>query len=137
MKELKICTKCHKEKLISEFYKDKQKSSGYRPDCKECNIKTSTNWQKNNRDKHHGYEMKRKYGMKHTQYSEMLKAQNNKCAICNKEVSEFKTRFHVDHNHTTGKIRELLCVNCNHGIGSFMEDKNLLEKAIKYLEKWN
>lgn len=133
--EEKVCTKCGKKKSIDDFFKDKQKKSGRRPDCKECNTKVSTNWTKNNKDKHHGYEIKHKYGITVKEYEDMLLKQNNSCAICNSHISLFKSRFHIDHCHTTGKIRGLLCVNCNHGIGTFMDNINLLENAIKYLKK--
>jgi len=43
--------------------------------------------------------------------------------------------IHVDHNHTTGIVRGILCSKCNQGIGLFMENKNILKSAIEYLEK--
>ena len=131
----KICTKCGELKPLTEFYKDKQKPTGYRPDCKKCNIKQCTEWNKKNKAKHYGYDIKRKYGITLAEYEALLKSQNEKCAICDKHISEFKTRFHVDHCHTSGKVRSLLCVNCNHGIGAFFEDLKLLEKAAEYIKK--
>jgi hypothetical protein len=65
----------------------------------------------------------------------MLLNQNNKCAICGRDKSEFKKRFAVDHNHKTGEIRGLLCVNCNHGLGTFKDNTIFLNNAIKYLNK--
>jgi hypothetical protein len=131
----KTCTKCGCTKPIEEFYKDKQKPDGHRPDCKACNNETSHGWVKKNRDKHFGYELKRKYGITYADYQKMLVDQKGKCAICGRDHSEFQKRFHVDHNHATGKVRALLCVNCNHGIGAFMENKELLKKAVQYLER--
>ena len=42
----------------------------------------------------------------------------------------------IDHDHKTGKIRGLLCQNCNVSIGKFKEDINIMQKAIDYLKKW-
>ena len=79
--------------------------------------------------------LKRCYGIKKIDYDNILKKQNNRCAICNKNNSEFKRTFAVDHNHKTKKIRGLLCINCNIGIGKFKDNIKLLKKAIKYLNK--
>ena len=133
--EEKICTKCGISKPISEFYKDKQKPTGYRPDCKSCNKKQCANWAKNNKERHYGYDIKRKYGINLAQYKQLLESQKNRCAICGKHEYEFKTRFHVDHSHQTGEVRALLCVNCNHGVGAFFEDTKLLQKALNYIKK--
>jgi len=45
------------------------------------------------------------------------------------------TTLAVDHNHDTGKVRELLCNTCNNGLGCFKDDPKLLQSAIKYLNK--
>lgn len=80
-------------------------------------------------DKHH---LKRKYGITEERYNEMVVAQNNVCAICGKPSER---RLDVDHNHTTGQVRELLCGRCNKGLGLFNDDPELLGKVILYLTK--
>jgi hypothetical protein len=80
------------------------------------------------------YHVKRKYGVTEEQYDQMLVSQNGRCAICDKPFVDSKQV--VDHNHATGKVRQLLCNLCNVGLGSFHDDKTLLEKAITYLKKW-
>lgn len=77
-------------------------------------------------------QLKRKYGLTAEQWHEMHDKQKGCCAIC-KEVFEF--RVHVDHCHDTGKVRSLLCFNCNGGLGNFKDNSNLLTAAIKYLEE--
>ena len=62
----------------------------------------------------------------------MLNAQNNKCLICHTEFKTMKSTY-IDHNHITGKVRGLLCVKCNSGIGYLNDDINLLKEAINYL----
>ena len=57
------------------------------------------------------------------------------CAICQRpEVG--KKRLSLDHNHTTGKIRGLLCGKCNTGLGNFRDDPKLLQNAIEYLQSY-
>lgn len=54
-----------------------------------------------------------KYGINYAYYESRLKEQNNRCALCNKHKSNFSKRMHLDHNHTTGKVRAILCYYCN------------------------
>ena len=81
-------------------------------------------------------DMKGKYGMTLDDYDRILKSQNNRCAICNnKSVGNKRQKnLSVDHCHTTGKVRGLLCQWCNSGIGYMKDDIELLEKAIDYLK---
>lgn len=80
--------------------------------------------------------LKKTYGLTLDTYSELLSAQNNVCAICNKANASGRS-LHVDHNHSTGKIRELLCNSCNSAIGYAKEDISVLERIILYLKKHN
>ena len=75
-----------------------------------------------------------RYGITYGQYEEMLKSQEGVCAICGKD-NKHKTqrRLHVDHDHKTGKVRELLCIRCNTVIGNCKENIEILKKMIKYL----
>ena len=86
-----------------------------------------------------GRNLKHKYGISLEEYKEMLTNQGGKCAIC--EVTENNTtgdrkdwNFAVDHDHKTGKVRGLLCNNCNRALGLFKDSANLLGEAKKYLE---
>lgn len=65
----------------------------------------------------------------------MLKTQGGRCAICPKKVSLDGKALSVDHCHTSGKIRGLLCSECNRGIGYFTDNPELLEAAAAYLKK--
>lgn len=77
----------------------------------------------------------KKYGITVDEYMEMYMAQDGKCAICGAEVGNAEgDRLYVDHNHRTGKVRGILCSNCNLGIGKFFDNIELLRKAIQYLE---
>lgn len=72
----------------------------------------------------------RSYGLTPEQFEAMASSQNYVCAIC----GDYDPKgLHIDHCHATGRIRGLLCVNCNTGIGSFKDDHRRLERAIAYL----
>lgn len=73
-------------------------------------------------------------GMTYDLYEDMLKNQDNKCAICKLEHSNLK-KLHVDHCHKTGKVRGLLCNNCNNGLGKLGDSVENLELAIQYLKQ--
>jgi len=77
----------------------------------------------------------RRYGLAPDQYDELLSKQNGRCAICDGPPNgKGGLYFHVDHCHTSGEVRGLLCHYCNTAIGSFRDDPALLRRAIAYLE---
>jgi hypothetical protein len=77
-----------------------------------------------------------KYGITHQQYMEMWEKQKGLCPICHHpERCKRRKWLAVDHDHSTGKIRALLCDKCNLGIGHFKDDIALLESAISYIKE--
>ena len=78
------------------------------------------------------YSRKKKYGITVDQLGEMLKLQDGKCSICKITLDEV---FYVDHCHKTGKVRGVLCQDCNMGIGRLKDDPAILRSAISYLEQ--
>ena len=76
--------------------------------------------------------LKRAYNVTLEEYEKKLKEQNYCCAICNRHQSKFKRKLAVDHDHKTGKVRDLLCAGCNVDV-SVVEDR--LEILLKYLNK--
>lgn len=77
-----------------------------------------------------GYQLKKQYGLSLEDFLALQEYQNSSCAICGKVT----TKLYVDHCHTTGKVRGLLCMNCNTGLGHFKDNQTFLAKAIEYLE---
>ncbi len=81
----------------------------------------------------------RNFGISLAEYAEKAAEQDNKCAICNQPETQMRggkvKALAVDHNHTTGAVRGLLCVDCNQAIGKMKEDRNILLAAVKYLDK--
>lgn len=74
----------------------------------------------------------KQYGLTIEEYEEMLSAQGGVCAICGKLPDKY--RLAVDHNHETGKVRGLLCIPCNRGVGIFQDSSELLINASDYLK---
>ena len=73
------------------------------------------------------------YGLSRIGFEEILFKQGNVCAICNSGICE--NSCHVDHCHTKGHVRGLLCQKCNQAIGLFSESAETMMKAIKYLKE--
>jgi hypothetical protein len=76
--------------------------------------------------------LKRLYNITLEEYEKKLKEQNYSCAICKRHQSKFKKKLHVDHDHKTGKVRDILCAGCNVDV-SVVEDR--LKELQKYLNK--
>lgn len=85
-------------------------------------------------------QLKRKFGLTPEQYEEIGTNQGNVCAICKKPEHRKNKRgetcaLSVDHNHSTGKVRELLCRGCNSALGHSQESIEVLEALIAYIRK--
>ena len=78
----------------------------------------------------------RQYGITVEEYEHMYEMQKGVCKICSKP-EPIKTRLCVDHNHTTGKVRGLLCTHCNTALGHMFDNVSLLQNAIGYLHDNN
>ncbi len=92
-------------------------------------------WYQKNRNHVRNKRFQLKYGLTLDQVEHMFVQQNGKCSIC-EESFENPRHMHVDHDHSSGTIRELLCSNCNIVLGQSQENIQILLKAISYLEKW-
>lgn len=91
---------------------------------------------KNNRavivERNYAAALSSKYGLTVEQHTQMLRRQRGRCAICRRKP---KRRLQVDHCHTSGKVRGLLCSYCNRSLGAFERNENWLTSALKYLAK--
>lgn len=100
--------------------------------CRRCKNDHASKQRKANRalesTRTYARELRKRYGLTLDEY-EKLSASG--CAICG--VSAGSRRLCVDHDHKTGKIRGILCGNCNSGLGRFKDDPELLRKAAQYL----
>jgi hypothetical protein len=100
-------------------------------------IKAATrDWIKANPEKKKDQRLRLTYGISRVDFLEMLAIQNNRCAICGYTSETHGALFPVvDHCHKTGKIRGLLCMNCNQGLGKFKDSHNNLLGAAMYLQR--
>lgn len=141
--DTKICPKCKIEKELTEFHK-KSKNKTYHT-CKDCrriydqwryqNIETRARikgWIKNRK-------LQLNYNITFKEYNTLLKKQQGLCAICHQKETKILqgklTLLAVDHDHITGKIRGLLCNQCNIGLGCFKDDPTILYEALTYVNK--
>lgn len=130
----KVCKQCGKEGSLDLFQKDITKKDKVRPECKECTAA--------NRKKRYSPVVNRKNNMQKNfgkgileTYKHLFDLQGGVCAICQSPENGRYAHLSVDHNHDTGKIRGLLCNNCNRGIGLLKDDPKILEQAKEYIEK--
>jgi hypothetical protein len=143
----KVCPKCNIEKPSSDFHKERANKDGLHYMCKLCNSERSKKryrenrekinryhkeWTKDNKDIIRNGSYQRLYGISLDDYNEMLEEQNNSCYICE---DDSQSPLFVDHCHSNGKVRGLLCKKCNSALSFFKEDPRILERAIDYLRR--
>ena len=121
---IKKCQKCGQYLSLSKFSKNKKKRDGLQDWCILCMIL-------------------QKYNLSEREYTDLVQRANGCCEICGISPSTLKVQtltrrsstLHIDHCHSTLKVRGLLCFNCNIGLGSFRDNIETLNNAITYLEK--
>ena len=134
--ETKVCSKCSVDKPLSEYHKRSNRPCGVRSQCKECYKKYPSKL-KRRENYSREYDLMRTYGLTIEDYNNLSDTQLGVCGICGNTQNEGskKKNLCVDHCHTTGQIRGLLCDSCNRAIGLLKDDIELLKNAISYLEK--
>jgi len=148
---MKKCSRCKVEYALSFFNKDNKRKDGHTYHCKECVSfyskranRETTNlagklWKQKNPEKVRMDVVKRNYNLSWEEYIGLLQKQVFSCAICSTPLKAHKGIEHgvdvacVDHCHTTGEIRGLLCSTCNTALGLFKDSKALLSRANEYL----
>jgi hypothetical protein len=98
--------------------------------CIDCNV----NGQKKRSEKAKWARIKKLYGLSELGVTQMLESQNHQCVICSTNIL---ASYHIDHCHTTNKVRGLLCSKCNQAIGLLQENEVLFFKAAKYIREHN
>lgn len=144
--ENKTCSKCNETKHIDCFPKANPKTksfsrykNGIKPWCTECYRLYNKKYMRKARSDatkpySHYY---RKYGLTQEEVIDMHESRNFKCDICGGNTDHRYDKLCVDHCHTTGKVRGLLCFSCNTMLGNAKDNVDTLKNAILYLEKSN
>lgn len=124
---------------LAHYAKNRDKILEARRADKEKNTIRNKEWRKANPEKcaaiYRRKNLRDKYGLTLEMWEEMAEAQDHKCAICGTHRDELKNNLAVDHNHTTGEVRGLLCYACNRGIGLLKDSAEVLNKAAAYLTR--
>ena len=129
---MKKCNRCEDVKLDSEFHKNKHSHDGLKSICRDCakegkQAKYPPSYYKDKK-------LQLKFGITLSEYIDMKDSQGYRCAICGIHEEYCDKQLAVDHCHTTGNVRGLLCQKCNTGLGQFKDNVEFLKKAIDYLE---
>jgi len=114
----KYCRRCDQIKPFAEWHKNARQSGGLAGYCKECRSELGRR----------GH-LKRTFGLSPEERATLIESQGGTCAICDGPPQ------HIDHDHTTGKVRGVLCGPCNMGLGQFQDDPTRLARAATYLRR--
>lgn len=126
-------------------YKDKEKDKARKREWYQNNKEYFKNYAQDNKEtiakNYRLSHVKRKYNLDAEEYLQMLLDQNNKCLICKKAETNKTTNgdirpLSVDHCHKTGRVRGLLCNQCNAGLGNFKDNLESLRSAVEYLSRF-
>jgi Autographiviridae endonuclease VII len=144
---LRRCSKCLQDKDPSEFWKGasrckpcrKADYQDYRAANHERLLAYSKAYRQGHREQfsvwHRNYRVRTTYGLTVAEYRDLCERQDNRCGICRRDFAELGRRPSVDHDHDTGRVRGLLCDNCNRGLGFFKENPRFLDAAKEWLTK--
>ncbi len=125
----KWCPDCGVVLPLEAFGRNAAARSGVNSYCKPChNARTRKSREKVGGER--TYHLRRRYGITAEEADAMLAAQGGLCAVCRTAPAA-----HVDHDHDTGRVRQLLCFNCNGGLGQFRDDPVVLRAAASYVER--
>ncbi len=139
----RTCNKCHQVKdLEQDFYltgrkTDKNKTNRHYT-CKECTKARLKISESQSPERKRELHLRRKYDISLEEYDQMLELQGGKCALCPATTPGGKhnnENWCVDHDHVTGKVRELLCNDCNLVLGIIKDSPEHLGRMITYILK--
>ena len=131
---MKVCPTCKASKPLDNYWKSQYS-------CIPCTKEKQKNrWSSRTPKKRLEQHLKYKYGVTVSKLEEILKEQNNNCAICKSELPDllvYENRqrgYAIDHNHDSGEFRGVLCLTCNTLLGMAKDNKDILLSAVDYLE---
>lgn len=149
MEQIIICSKCKNPKDLSCFSLDNRKKLGHRKTCRPCAAIQFKKYRERNYEqlkiKVNTYKQTYKlqeYNLSPIDYQNLIDKQSNKCAICHQPEKIPKIaggpirNLAIDHDHSTGKVRGLLCYRCNVSLGLLGENLTILTNMISYIKSF-
>lgn len=129
------CTKCAVERPETDYHWHYRDKGIRRKHCKFCraDVEKKRQQQDHYKVKRQNYCLQKHYGITKEEYDNRLEKQNYSCFLCKTKIGT--KALAVDHCHTTGAVRDLLCSPCNQGLGLFRDNPQLLRDAADYIEK--
>lgn len=138
---IKHCSKCGKDKPLSDFHNCLGAPYDKAYWCKVCAALNGKMHHKRRMLEDPNYRLekrkayiKNRHGITLQEYEDRVAQQNYSCAICEVKLLTGGHKTHLDHCHKTGNLRAILCTNCNRGLGHFQDSRDLLQKATAYLD---
>jgi len=130
----KSCIGCSTTKDITGFGIDKSKPDGFNSYCKECIAKRNKDRRKADPRKQEDCRLRKAYGITLEEYEQMVEDRNGLCDGCKEApASGYNKGLYVDHCHETGKVRGILCQQCNTALGMVRDRVETLHNLIAYL----
>ena len=126
--QTKQCTKCLHTKSLIDFPKNSKGKYGRGQVCKKCSAEYADKYRQENYNKVYA----KKFNISEEEVQTLL--EKHSCEICGKAPKAVK-RNSIDHCHITGKVRGLLCDDCNTALGKFKDNPTIIQSAIDYLKK--
>lgn len=126
------CPSCRETKSLDEFVRNRGTKDGRGAYCRPCHNTRMKEIAERLYGGNKNFLLQRRYGLTRVQLDEMIAAQGGLCAICEERPAK-----HVDHDHTTGKVRAVLCFQCNRGLGKFREELPTFDRAAQYLIRYS
>ncbi|KPI16302.1 Recombination endonuclease VII [Actinobacteria bacterium OK074] len=136
--DAKECGKCRRNLPLASFARDRNRRDGLQVHCRECVAQYGAAHYRRRREAEgkavravegRADHLKRNYGLTEAERDAMVVSQRGLCVICLKAPA-----VHVDHCHETGRVRGVLCFNCNSAIGKLGDDPDAVRRAAAYLE---
>lgn len=128
-----VCAKCGEPRTADKVKRDAQRKHGHADWCSKCYAKHSRSIRnaRVSADTKRKWNIASRYGLTVAEVDAMVEMQHSKCAICAEPLPD---RFHIDHCHSSGCVRGILCHGCNLKL-PIVENLTLLAAAISYLER--
>jgi hypothetical protein len=126
--ELIRCPACRQRKPADGFPRNRSTKNGRATYCKPCHNRIIAENLRRQHGSGRNFQLKRRYGVDAVQVEWMILQQGGVCALCGEANPK-----HVDHDHRSGKVRGILCFNCNKGLGKAEDGLDVLRRAMDYL----